>query len=79
MFSSNPLNDLLFIDLPDDLDLSAYKIEIKPGIPLPVQKPLQAEDSFALKNLTPEMIFAGILVVLAYDTENPHVPYYTLL
>ena len=76
MFSSNPLNDLLFIDLPDDLDLSAYKIEIKPGIPLPVQKPLQAEDSFALKNLTPEMIFAGILVVLAYDTENPHIPYY---
>lgn len=76
MFSSNPLNDLLFIDLPGDLDLSAYKIEIKPGIPLPVQKPLQAEDSFALKNLTPEMIFAGILVVLAYDTENPHVPYY---
>jgi len=39
MNPSSPLDKLVYLNLPEDMDLSAYKIQIEPNIPLPVQKP----------------------------------------
>lgn len=77
MNASSPLDNLLFLNLPEGMDLSAYKLQIKANIPLPVQKPDNGD--FALSQLTPEMIFAGILVVLAYDQHNQHLEDYRKL
>ena len=77
MDSSSPLDDLLFLNLPENMDLSAYRLRIRPDIPLPVQKPDGGD--FDVSQLTPEMIFAGILVVLAYDRQNQHLDYYRTL
>ena len=74
---SSPLDNLLFLNLPEDMDLSAYNLQIKAHIPLPVQKPDNGD--FDISQLTPEMIFAGILVVLAYDHHNQHLDYYRTL
>lgn len=77
MNTSSPLDNLLFLNLPEDMDLSAYNLQIKAHIPLPVQKPDNGD--FDISQLTPEMIFAGILVVLAYDHHNQHLDYYRTL
>lgn len=77
MTPSSPLDNLLFVTLPEDVDLSAYKLQVQHAIPLPVQRPLEGD--FDLTQLTPEMIFAGILVVLAYDHHNQHLGYYRQL
>lgn len=77
MNTSSPLDNLLFLNLPEDMDLSVYNLQIKTDIPLPVQKPDNGD--FDISQLTPEMIFAGILVVLAYDHHNQHLDYYRTL
>jgi len=77
MNPSSPLDKLVYLNLPEDMDLSAYKIQIEPNIPLPVQKP--DDGDFDVSQLTPEMFFAGILVVLAYDSKNQHIDYYRSL
>lgn len=77
MNTSSPLDNLLFLNLPEDMDLTAYNLQIKSHIPLPVQK--QDNGDFDISQLTPEMIFAGILVVLAYDHHNQHLDYYRTL
>ncbi len=77
MNPSSPLDSLLFLNLPEGMDLSAYKLQIKSNIPLPVQKPDNGD--FDISQLTPEMIFAGILVVLAYDHHNQYLDDYRKL
>lgn len=77
MNPSSPLDNLLFLNLPEGMDLSAYKLQIKSNIPLPVQKPDNGD--FDISQLTPEMIFAGILVVLAYDHHNQYLDDYRKL
>lgn len=77
MNSLDSIESLLFLNLPEGFNLSVYELEIQPDIPLPVQKPL--EGNFDISQLTPEMIFAGILVVLAYDKHNQHLDYYRKL
>ena len=77
MNPSSPLDNLLFLNLPEGMDLSAYKLQIKSNIPLPVQKPDIGD--FVISQLTPEMIFAGILVVLAYDHHNQYLDDYRKL
>lgn len=77
MNPSSPLDNLLFLNLPEGMDLSAYKLQINSNIPLPVQKPDSGD--FDISQLTPEMIFAGILVVLAYDHHNQYLDDYRKL
>ncbi|MDR3284941.1 MAG: tetratricopeptide repeat protein [Treponema sp.] len=82
MALSNPLDSLVFISLPESFSWGCIPgptpeqshFYLDPSIPLPVQK--QPADDFALNGLTQEMIFAGILTVLAYDQANSHIDYY---
>jgi Flp pilus assembly protein TadD len=75
----NPLDSLAFISVPDDFAKQNALLRLNPAIPLPVQKQTtdrRGDSSIKLDSLTPEMIFAGILTVLAYDSTNAHTPYY---
>ena len=77
MSTSNSLDSVYFITLPENFQLSKNAAHIDPTIPLPVQK--KAEDApgnFNMEELSPEQILSGILTVLAYDKDNRHLPYY---
>ena len=77
MASSNPLDSIIYIKLPEGFSLSAHALSIDPQIELPVQKkPTDSSDSFTISELTQEQILAGLLTVLAYDRANPHLDYY---
>ena len=77
MTSSNPLDTVFYVTLPENFDLSKHAFQIDRTIPLPVQKKDgQADEDFSLKDLTQEQILAGILTVLGYDRENKNAEYY---
>ena len=80
MTPTNPLDSIVFINLPEDFKLSKESLHIDTTIPLPVQLPIQAgvydKSKLDISTLTPEMILAGILTVLAYDKDNSNILYY---
>ena len=80
MNPAQPLSSVYFIKLPEGFSLSTHTVHIDPAIPLPVQrKDLVAADAFDPKALTEEQILAGILTILAYDSDNEHASYYRTL
>lgn len=79
MSSFNPLDSIFFLNLPENIKLSDNALEIDYSIPLPVQKKSATQEKIDISELTPEMIFAGILTVLAYDSHNENLDYYRKL
>lgn len=83
MNPANPLDTIVFISLPESFvpENSAFPLDI--NIPLPVQRVISDTEtestSFDIENLTWEQILAGILIILAYDTNNTHTIYYRKL
>lgn len=72
---SHPLDSLVFITVPEAHQLSTEISIFDPSIPLPVQ--LTGDRSkFDASELSWEMILAGILTVLAYDSDNAQLDYY---
>lgn len=75
--TSNPLDSIYFIKMPEGAKLSEHALKIDPSIELPVQKKnidAPVEEDFS--KLTQEQVLSGILTVLAYDTKNEHLDYY---
>ena len=80
MNPSNPLDTVYFINFSDDVKLSGEGIHIDPTIPLPVQKKdKDAPGTFNMKELTEEQILAGLLTIMAYDSDNKNILYYRSL
>ena len=79
MNSTNPLESVFFITLPDDYSLPENAFKIDTTIPLPVQSSAKNPSEFDMNSLTWEMILAGILSILAYDINNKHIHYYRSL
>ncbi len=80
MHPSNPLDTIYFINFSDDVKLSGKGIHIDPTIPLPVQKKdKDAPGTFNMKELTEEQILAGLLTIMAYDSDNKNILYYRSL
>ena len=80
MVSTNSLDSIYFIKLPEGSVLSPKAMKIDPEIPLPVQKknpedPVEQDAA----NLSEEQIISGILTVLAYDKKNENAEYYRKL
>ena len=77
MSSSNPMESVYFVNLPEHFSLSKDAFQLDTSIPLPVQKKDgQEDDSFDPSQLTEEQILSGILTVLAHDRSNPNLDYY---
>ncbi|MBR4449862.1 MAG: tetratricopeptide repeat protein [Treponema sp.] len=80
MNPSNPLDTVYFINFSDEVKLSGKGIHIDPTIPLPVQKKdKDAPGTFNMKELTEEQILAGLLTIMAYDSDNKNILYYRSL
>lgn len=80
MVSTNSLDSIYFIKLPEGSVLSPKAMKINPEIPLPVQKknPEDSVEQDATK-LSEEQILSGILTVLVYDKKNENSEYYRKL
>jgi len=77
MDSTNPLDTIFYVTLPENFDLSKHAFQIDKTIPLPVQKKDgQTDEEFSLEDLSQEQILAGILTVLGFDKENKNAEYY---
>lgn len=77
MSSSNPMESIYFVNLPEHFSLSKDAFQLDTSIPLPVQKKDgQEDDAFDPSQLTEEQILSGILTVLAHDRSNPNLDYY---
>lgn len=73
----NPLESVFFISLPEDFHFSQAAMPVDPTIPLPVQKKeSDAPGTFNMEELTEEQILAGLLAIMAYDSDNKNILYY---
>ncbi|HUX13473.1 MAG TPA: tetratricopeptide repeat protein [Spirochaetia bacterium] len=72
---NSPLSKIVFISLPDHLQRSIGDFRVDPSRPLPVEKPENRED-WNISELSWEMIIAGMLRVLAHDSNNENADYY---
>jgi tetratricopeptide (TPR) repeat protein len=73
---SNPLDSIVFAQLPENFAFNSALVHFDTTIPLPIQKQSADDAGINLESLTVEMILAGILTVLAYDGANEHIDYY---
>ena len=77
MSSSSSLETIFYIKVPENFVASDDAFKIDNTIELPVQKKMdEAPGDFNASEITTEQILAGILTVLAYDKNNPHLDYY---
>lgn len=77
MNSSNPLESVYYISIPENFVSSNSSFKIDTSIKLPVQvKDADSPGNFNPQEITAEQILAGILTILAYDKKNEHLDYY---
>lgn len=74
MNTTNPLDSIYFMRVPEDFTFSAHAFKIDRSIPLPIQK--RTDGAVADAEISAEQILSGILLVLAYDRHNNHLDYY---
>ncbi len=80
MNSTNRLESIFYIKLPEGYKTLDPNFKLDPTIPIPVQKKDGDDsDSINMSELSQEQILAGILVVLAFDKSNKNLPYYRQL
>ncbi len=70
-----PLERILYISLPDDVERNLENFDLDPSIPLPVEPP-PGLDSTDLKDLSWEMIVSAMLKLFAYQPDHPHLEYF---
>lgn len=75
MSSRDPLERIVFIDLPDGPGLRVGGFDLDPAIPLPLDVDGQAGD-VDLEEITWEAILAGVLKVLAYRPAHRDAAYF---
>ena len=77
MSSTNALESIYFIEIPENFNISDSAFPIDKTIKLPVQRKTDEDPgSFNPEEITTEQVLAGLLTVLAYDKKNPHLDYY---
>ena len=70
------MNDVIFITLPDSIRQEQDGFTFAPEIPLPVQLPDGKEAIDPSEGIRIEMIAAGLLKVIAHQSEHEHSAYY---
>jgi Tfp pilus assembly protein PilF len=71
----NPLKNIVYISIPEDMRRTIGEFEIDPSILLPVEIP-PGEEELQLHNLSWEMIAAAMLKILAYQPDHENIDYY---
>ncbi|MEM5948555.1 tetratricopeptide repeat protein [Spirochaetia bacterium 38H-sp] len=76
MISRNdPLENVFFINLPEDLDYTIGNFRIEADIPIPVEA-APGENTIKQENLSWEMLVSGMLKIMAYQPGHKHADYY---
>jgi Flp pilus assembly protein TadD len=70
------MNDIIFITLPDSIRQEQEGFTFDPEIPLPVQLPDGKDAIDPSEGIRIEMIAAGLLKVIAHQSEHEHSVYY---
>lgn len=73
--NNNPLENILFISLPEEAIATVEPLPINPKKLIPVEVPAGTEN-FDISSLTWEMIISAMLKILVYAPENPDCSYY---
>jgi Flp pilus assembly protein TadD len=71
----DPLRNIIYLQLPHDVDRTVGDFEVDPSIPLPLEKPEGVEEA-SLEQLQWEQIIAAMLKIMAYDPSHEHIDYY---
>ena len=72
---TSPLESIIFISLPEELDKNIGDFVIDPTVLIPVEL-LPGQDEWDTQDLSWEMIIAAMLKILVYKPEYPHNDYY---
>lgn len=72
--TSNPLDNIYYISLPEETTNKVGDFELDPNIKLPIET--NDINSWNPESLTWEMIMSGMLKILAYDTNHKDLTYY---
>ena len=77
MKSSNPLDSIIMISVPENLKIENTDLALDTSILLPVEIPQGISPAdWKMEDLSWEMILSGMLKILAYDKSNEHTVYY---
>jgi tetratricopeptide (TPR) repeat protein len=71
----SPLESIVFISLPEELDRNIGGFLIDPSILIPVEL-LPGQEEWEAQELSWEMIIAAMLKILVYQPEHEHASYY---
>jgi len=71
---NDPLGQLLWIDLPDDMDTRLGDFSLNPSIPLPVEP--EGKEDINIDDVTWERVIAATLLVLANSPSHEYADYY---
>lgn len=72
--SSDPLENLLWLDLPDDIETDMGAFVLNPSIPLPIEP--DENGTMDMESVTWEKVIAAALLVLANRPSHEHADYY---
>ncbi|MFP4483419.1 MAG: tetratricopeptide repeat protein [Spirochaetaceae bacterium] len=72
---NDPLRNIIYLQLPPDMERRIGDFEIDPSVPLPLEKPEGMEET-SLEELQWEQIIAAMLRIMAYDPSHEHIDYY---
>ena len=70
------LKNILFIKLPASMERDINNFHVDSSIEIPVQRPEGSRDFDPAKDISVELIVAGMLKILAYQNDHVHAPYY---
>ena len=73
--TKNPLENAMYISLPEDSKRELDTFTVDPDILIPVEI-VGEDESWTMQNLSWEMIIAAMLKVITYDRDNSHASYY---
>lgn len=76
MQHTNPLDDIVYIQLPETMARSVGSFKIDPARQIPVQLPKGKKTLDGDVQITLEMIVSGMLRIICYQPDNPNFPYY---
>ncbi|MDT8299305.1 MAG: hypothetical protein RQ801_13445, partial [Spirochaetaceae bacterium] len=71
---NDPLESLVWIDLPDDMDTDIGPFKLDTSIPLPVEPDTEGQMNIA--DVTWEKVIAAILLILGNRPTHEHAAYY---
>lgn len=72
--ANDPLERLLWLDLPDDIETDMGTFALNPAIPLPIEP--DEDGTMKMENVTWEKVIAASLLVLANLPSHEHAEYY---